>query len=231
MIPKDLASIDYESKFGDAIRNVFFDLKPKKIIETGLYYGNGSTRIITSLIKYIPIPEAKFISIECNKKNIEIAKANLAKLDLLQHVEIINALSIRNDMLPTKEKLEAYLGRMTNVKSDHKIDVAYDNYGKEIEGYEDQNGLYKAFQTFEFEPDFILLDSSGSLGWEEFWYVNFMLKSKCIIALDDILHVKHAKSYKALKDSGKYNILYEGDEKFGFCIAEFDYYKQMQINL
>lgn len=219
---KDAATIDYESKFGDAIRNVFFDLKPKRIIETGLHHGNGSTRIITSLIKYIPIMGAQFFSIECNGASIDTAKHNLSKLSLLEHVEILHGLSIPHRMLPTSEAIEDNIKKSGNVKCDHPLEQAAVNYQKEVGAYKKDNCLGDAFAAVDYEPDFILLDSAGHLGWEEFWYVNFMLKAKCIIALDDIFHVKHSKSYKAMKENKRYRIISEDTEKFGFVIAEFN---------
>jgi hypothetical protein len=76
---------------------------------------------------------------------------------------------------------------------------------------------------FEYQPDFVLLDSAGHLGHLEFVYTTSKLRGRCFIALDDTNHVKHYQSVLDMKqDPKRFRIVAESKEKFGFCIAEFN---------
>jgi ADP-heptose:LPS heptosyltransferase len=81
--------------------------------------------------------------------------------------------------------------------------------------------LEKCLDHFDYCPDFILLDSAGHMGNIEFHYVIDKLKKPCIIALDDIYHIKHHKSYLQMKKDPRFTFIAVSKEKFGFCVAEF----------
>ncbi|MBF0564622.1 MAG: hypothetical protein HQK89_05210 [Nitrospirae bacterium] len=81
--------------------------------------------------------------------------------------------------------------------------------------------LGKCLADFDYRPDFVLLDSAGHLGYVEFTYLVSRLRGDCYVALDDVYHVKHYGSLIKLKQDGRFTILVESREKFGFCIARF----------
>jgi hypothetical protein len=59
------------------------------------------------------------------------------------------------------------------------------------------------------------------MGFVEFNYIIEQLRGPCVIALDDIAHVKHYRSYQRIQSDPRFQIVQAGEEKFGFCIARF----------
>ncbi|GAH97755.1 unnamed protein product, partial [marine sediment metagenome] len=47
------------------------------------------------------------------------------------------------------------------------------------------------------------------------------LQGECHIALDDIYHVKHHRSFKQIQEDDRFELIVHSEEKFGFCIAKF----------
>ena len=66
------------------------------------------------------------------------------------------------------------------------------------------------------KPDFVLLDSAGHLGHLEFDLLLQRLKGPCVIALDDIFHVKHSQSYIQITSDARFKVLAMAREKYGF---------------
>lgn len=221
----DLTQIEREGEFAKSIREYFEHFDPKIIIETGLYHGNGSTSIISSLIKYIPIKDAQFFSIECNAQNIEIAKENLRKKGLLPYVSIINGLSIPKDLLPSVEKINekiAEAAKFKGVKLDHEQDPSNGAfyYQKETSQSDKEDCLGNLLQ-FVGDPDFVLLDSGGHIGEIEFRYLISKLRKPCGIALDDTRHIKHYKSRDFISKDERFEVLVDNQEKFGSMVCKF----------
>lgn len=221
----DLTEIEREGQFAKSIREYFEAFNPKIIIETGLYHGNGSTSIIASIIKYEPITDAQFFSIECNSQNIEIAKENLRKKGLLPYVSIINGLSIPRDLLPSVEKINekiAEASKFIGVKLDHEQDPSNGAfyYQKETSQFEKEDCIGNLLQ-FVGDPDFVLLDSGGHVGEIEFNYLISKLKKPCGIALDDTRHIKHYKSREIISKDKRFKILNDNQEKFGSMVCKF----------
>jgi hypothetical protein len=59
------------------------------------------------------------------------------------------------------------------------------------------------------------------MGHVEFEYVLPLLRGTCHIALDDIYHVKHYRSFKQVQSDPRFELVGVSEEKFGFCIARF----------
>lgn len=219
----DLAEISHG--FKEDIREYFEDFKPETILETGLYHGMGSTRIIAELIRDIPIPRAEFYSIECSKANIAIAKENLKHGDLLKHVNIISGLSIPKEMLPDEQDITntIALAILAKAKADHLDDPknAASHYLKETAQFERDDRIGDIMKLFRNKLDFALLDSGGHMGKIEFDYLISNLRSTCVIALDDTRHCKHLESAAIIGTDPRFDILYECDEKNGSLIAKF----------
>lgn len=222
----DLTEIEFEGQFASCIKDYFEYVKPRKILETGLYHGMGSTRIIATLIRDIPIKGANFYSIECSVGNINIAKENLRLANLLSHVSIVSGLSIPKDLLPTKEEIEkkiAFTALFPQVKLDHEQDPknGANYYQKETESYERDDRMGDVLALFNGKPDFVLLDSGGHIGKIEFEYLIGNLEAPCTIALDDTRHVKHFESSEMIKKDPRFTVLVENQEKFGSMLVKF----------
>lgn len=220
----DLTRVEMESGFGDAIRDVIAQYRPRKLIETGTYLGMGTTRIVATALSDSCIYDATFISIEANPANYSKAVNNLHREGL--NVELMNAVSVPRIMLPTIAKIERQL--VHNVIADGLI-VDHEEHDRAARYFNETNfpdvsddGLGRVLRRFGYKPDFVLLDSAGHLGFSEFCYTIDLLDAPCFIALDDVRHVKHFHSLERIKSDARFRIVAESDEKFGFCIAKFD---------
>ena len=119
------------SLFGKEIYELFTNIRPMKIIETGTFVGKGSTHMIANFIQKLGL-DSIFYSIEINPEFIEQAKENLGKLN--SFVFLKNGLSIPKQMLPTFEELEKELEEYSEDKNllvDHRKEDRVNLYMKE----------------------------------------------------------------------------------------------------
>jgi len=221
---KDLTLVLTESQFARSVRDVFAAIRPTRIIETGTYRGTGTTTIIASAIRDLCIEKAQFVSIEVNPNNVKRARENLAKVGL--SVEILNGLSVPRSMLPTMEQIEQDLVKHVladGLVVDHEEHERAELYFRETDfSGLPEDLLGQALRRFDDKPDFVLLDSGGHMGFVEFRYVIERLAGPCHIALDDIYHVKHYRSFQEIKNDSRFEVVAASEEKFGFCIARFN---------
>lgn len=208
-------------EFADEIRHLFFEFKPKRIIETGTYWGQGSTEIIASLIRDIPIENAQFHSIECGKTNFDKAAINLAASGLDKYVKQWWGLSIPSAILPSKNETNDRLQLIKGVYHDHPEGKEGDNYAIEIGDFGEDNIFEKAMDSLSGHPQFILLDSAGHIGFIEFLHVLSLLTEPCFIAIDDIDHVKHFETFSYASKSELFEVVKRGREKFGYAILKY----------
>ncbi len=223
---KDLTQIDGESDFARAIRELITSIRPTKIIETGTYLGQGTTRAIASALKETGNTEATFFSIEINPNNLNQAAMFLNKEGLLERVRLLQGLSLQRRLLPNESDIHRNLvenPEFADIYVDHKENERAKLYHAEtnFQGG-DEDLLKKTLDVFQGKPDFVLLDSGGHIGGIEFDYLLSNLKGPCYIALDDIYHVKHHRSFKRMQQDSRFKILRSSKEKFGFCLAHFD---------
>ncbi len=225
---RNLMGIDFNSDFAKAIRELFILTRPTKLIETGTYLGIGSTAIIAMLLKELKI-EAQFFSIEVNPEYCAVALNNLKRLRLLEYVELYNGLSIRRELLPSPKQIYREFVEKewpSNVYIDYNADVRVDRYFGETDFLGNDGLLEHCLKKFDYQPDFVLLDSGGHIGRQEFLTLLANVKTPCVVALDDIFHVKHFENYQFINQNPKFDIYKVSPEKFGFCIA-FYYPKRM----
>lgn len=225
MSTKDLTRIELESQFARAIRRTIEQTRPRRLIETGTYHGSGTTTVIATALRDLRLGEATFYSIEVNPRNVNRAQENLTRAGLAG-VAILHGLSIPRALLPTVEQIEQSLVR--NVLADGLVvdheeserarlyfgETNYPNLPDDLLG--------RVLREFDHCPDFVLLDSGGHLGFVEFRYVIDTIKGPCVIALDDVGHVKHHRSYETIRRDERFDVIAVSEEKFGFCIARFD---------
>jgi len=221
----DLTAVDGESEFARTIADLFTRIRPKRLIETGTYLGEGTTRIIAETVKRLGISDAVFCTIECNPKNYSQARSNLTQRGLIDRVQMLHGLSVPRTKLPTIEEIEQSCVNnieFNDIFVDHQEQQRALLYYKETDfnGIEDDM-LGKALSVYGDRPDFVLLDSGGHMGNVEFNYLISRLKGPCYLALDDIFHIKHHKSFKQMQADHRFEILTVSHEKFGFCLAKF----------
>ncbi|MBN1818551.1 MAG: hypothetical protein JW828_14405, partial [Sedimentisphaerales bacterium] len=217
------ASVKTESSFADNIRDLFTRIRPRKIIETGTFHGTGTTTVIAQTLRSLGLDDAVFFTIEVNPVNHYRAQQNLAASALQVHC--LNGLSVPRIMLPDRDDIR----RRTvadlpdaDIFVDHKEEKRVELYFAETDFTQvPDNLLYQCLKEFDFRPDFVLLDSAGHMGNVEFNYLIENLRGPCYIALDDIYHVKHHKSFEQIKTDPRFEILVASREKFGFCIVRF----------
>jgi ADP-heptose:LPS heptosyltransferase/glycosyltransferase involved in cell wall biosynthesis/predicted O-methyltransferase YrrM/sulfatase maturation enzyme AslB (radical SAM superfamily) len=221
----DLTAVNSESEFARAIAGLFAAARPKKILETGTYLGEGTTRIIASTLKSLGLSDSVFCTIECNPDNYRKATANLTNRSLIEGVHMLHGLSVPRSMLPTIQQIEESC--VKNIEF-HDIFVDHQEQQRALLYYKETDFpgaaddlLGKVLESFDFRPDFVLLDSAGHMGNIEFNYLVERLRGECYIALDDIRHIKHHRSFKQMQADPQFSILTISDDKFGFCIAKF----------
>lgn len=221
---KDLTRIDTESHFARCVKDLFARVRPRRVIETGTYHGTGTTTVIARALRDLAIDEARFISIEVNPRNITRATTNLQNEDL--SVELFNGLSVPRALLPDLQAIETEL--VKNVLADGLVvdheepERARLYYGETDFAALPDDMLGTALAEFDYRPDFVLLDSGGHMGYVEFQYLISRLQAPCHLALDDIFHVKHFRSFHDIRNDPRFKLLVASEEKFGFCIAMFD---------
>ena len=216
-------AVDTHSSFGAHIEELFKRIKPRKIIETGTYLGRGTTTIIANTLNKLAIDDAIFCTIEVKPENYAKAKQYFEANNM--NVRALHGLSVPRHMLPTMDDIQkstvSNIGR-EDIYVDHKENNRVQLYFKETYFPDVQDDLLgKILKVFNNSPDFVLLDSGGHMGYVEFKYLVEHLKGPCYIALDDIYHVKHYKSFEYIKNDPRFEIVVNSKEKFGFCIAKF----------
>lgn len=220
----DKMEISKDSSFSEQIEFYMEKFRPWRIIETGTYLGTGSTFVIASCLRKYKIV-SKFYSIEVNPDFYKRATENLAKRGLLEYVTLLNGLSISRSMLPTKDVIKnEFVDRKwpEGIYIDHDVKDRVDLYYKETNFPNLPDSLlYRSIKIFDCKPDFILLDSGGHIGSLEFGIIISVVMGKCLIALDDIYHVKHFDSFNFIKGDKRFNIISESKEKFGYCFAMY----------
>lgn len=218
-----------DSAFSEAIRRIVQQVRPQKIIETGTYLGRGTTAILAEALRVAGL-KATFFTIEVNPKYHAQARAYLESKGY--SVKPLCGLSIPRRLLPDREQISFSLLQVAGEESifvDHPDSVRAERYYQETDFPNVPDDLLgRCLEAFDGRPDFVLLDSAGHLGWIEFQYLLERLKGPCILALDDIYHVKHYRSFQRMQKDKRFEILTVSKEKFGFCIARFDPQRTVQ---
>ena len=221
----DLTQIDNQSEFASAIRQLFAEHRPTKLVETGTYLGEGTTRVIADALRQLGIAKAQFHSIEINPSHLAQARGNLYRNGLASQVNLHHGVSVPRGLLPSLSEIERSTVREIEENDlfvDHREHERATLYFKETDFHgipDDQLG--RVLRGFGGRPDFVLLDSGGHMGNVEFNYLLSQLEGPCWIALDDVHHIKHRRSLRQMQADPRFEIRVESNEKFGFCIARF----------
>jgi hypothetical protein len=205
--------------FSEAINQIIKKKKPNKIIETGTYLGDGSTKVIADALELNQI-DYEMLTIEANPAYYLRACKNVA---IFENVRVLNGLSIPRDLLPTPNQTEALINDLAdeNIFVDHQEKERIRLYVQECDFDVPDRMLDICMRYFKNKPNLIMLDSAGHVGFVEFKYMLSLLKGSCLIVLDDINHIKHYMSFQYMKCDSRFTIRKESTEKYGFCIAEY----------
>lgn len=221
---KDLTGVQDNSEFEHFLREIIRQARPEFIVETGTYLGQGTTRIISSALKENNLTAATFYSLECNPEHHRQALANLEKSGLLPFVKPLLGVSVPRSLLPDaaairEETIEKARG---DIFVDHQEEKRIELYLSETNRPNlAEDLLGRCLRECAGKPGLLLLDSAGHMGNVEFNYVLKLLRGPCYIALDDIRHVKHARSVEQMKADPRFEMLAVTEEKFGSCLARF----------
>lgn len=201
---------------GDAFKQqigaVIREYNPQFILETGTYYGEGTTRAIIDAKS----PESRLISIEVNPEHYNKAFKNINDPNTI----LLNGLSIPRDLLPKKLDLDGY---PDNVFVDHEAANRWQLYQNEVAHGVKDNMINTAMGLLNtYRPDMVLLDSAGHIGTIEFDYLMALFRGRdMILALDDTMHIKHFKTTQKIAEDTRFTLLWETHEKFGSAIYKF----------
>jgi hypothetical protein len=203
------------------------DTRPNFVVETGTYHGEGTTAQIieaaTRAFKKTPY-RPKFITIEADEVNYNIAKGNLAdrKWVTIVHgssVPLQDAINfIKNDeMLINHEQypdicmdaadpIPFYLA-----ETEGKLAI----FGGKASGEDNVFGRIKS--DLDGKIPLFVLDSCGGIGWLEFQTIMKMMGDKRLyyVWLHDITHVKHFRSYQEMdQNPDKWQILFTSPDRW-----------------
>ena len=221
----DLTQIDGQSEFASAIQRLFRDHHPRRIVETGTYLGEGTTRVIADTLRQLGLADAEFHSIEINPDHLGRARQNLSRSGLDSLVRLHHGVSVPRGLLPSLGEIERATVRdigEDDIFVDHREHERATLYFKETDFHGIPDDLLgRVLRGFNGRPDFVLLDSGGHMGNVEFNYLLGQLEGPCWIALDDVHHIKHRRSLRQMQQDGRFEIVVNSTEKFGFCIARF----------
>lgn len=217
-----------DSFFANAIRRNIERFRPDSVLETGTYEAKGTTRILWNAMKDFVIQPnvvSHFHSIEVNPRLYGEAIKNACFEG--NGVRIHNGLTLWGHQLPSPEAIEADIQEVEMISKERPIYIDHEGpdrglkYAKETAfPYVPENLMLDLME--KYSPQFILLDSGAHIGYLEFRTMVANLKKSCVIAMDDIFHFKHFRSWLwVLKDS-RFKVLESGDEKFGYGLALFE---------
>lgn len=188
----------HQSLFGEWLKKIITEEKPKTILEIGTWKGLGSTKVIIDSIIENDYA-AKFISLESNKNFHEIAKNNLNLF--LDYVELIYGRIVEQNVVEKFVSENILTGEMeTWLKND------LDDY-------------FLCENVIDFIPDnihFLLLDGGEFSTYHE-W---LLLKERTkIVALDDSSVMKCKKIKEELFNDDNYELIVDQpNDRNGFSI-------------
>ena len=185
------------------------DLRPGAVaVETGTYDGMGSTAGLLSFCREVH-------SIEINPARWRTAwwhnRGPRWMGQLFLHLG--KSVSFTSSHIEEVTRRAAAFG----VKFDGSdLEGTIRSYQRETEGVRDENVLPRLVK--EKQPDIVLLDSAGGMGYLEWRAVEGLIKPGAYLALDDTRHVKHVLTMKELAVDPRFEKTWEGTNRNGSAI-------------
>lgn len=217
-------TVSADSEFSRALTQLIGQHQVRTVIETGTYFGTGTTATIARALKAGGEGGVCY-TIEVNPRHHLVALQHLRRDGHLDVVRPLLGLSVPRAMLPSAAEIR----RATIDELDGSAVIVDHDEADRVERYMGEtnnpgvpdNLLAYALQCVNYAPGMVLLDSGGHMGFVEFQYLLQRLTAPTIIALDDIKHVKHARSWATITRDARFQVLVESGEKFGFGIARY----------
>lgn len=191
------------NEFRDVVRRLVKDYGTKEVVETGTYLGMGSTSVFAG-------EGLEVFTVECNVNNLIQAAENLKDMS---NVCFIHGLSL---------KRERIIGGL--MAMDFPAGGIYDSPHPKAFYVQEANQPVLVENALPLlakneSRQIVFLDSAGGLGYLEF--LEFMswpmsVRRQKVLLLDDVTHVKHARSVQSLKDWG-FDVGVSQDGRFAWC--------------
>ncbi len=196
-VNNNIGQIDLNSQVGNFIYNCAINNNLKNYLEIGTWNGLGSTKCFIEGFKKRK-SNYNFFSLECNKDKCNFAKELYSEY---QNVHILNEVLLNNK---PNDIYDIFPELKNNAMFEHWNNVDFDNMcDKPL--FLNRNDIPKFF-------DVILLDGGEFTTWYEY----LLLKDKCeILILDDSNVAKCLKIKEDIKNSNKWDIIFESNERNG----------------
>lgn len=201
-----------------AIRRAVARFRPRSILETGTYLGEGTTRILYESAK--ETGPFELITIEVHREYHAVAQMRYRDCP---EVRCLHGLSVGREDLPTAEWIDQHMvkNNIPGIYYDHPSRQRVGLYMSETdceEGVPDD----LLVKMLDHSPDLIVLDSAGHIGHLEFQTVVQRATPPYVLVLDDCAHIKHFASAQFIRQAPAeqgWSIIEEGSERFGWMIA------------
>ena len=197
-------SIELNSnEFRDVVRRLVKEHGIDEVVETGTYLGTGSTSVFAG-------EDLNVFTVECNVNHLLQAAENLKGMS---NVCFIHGLSLkRESIISGLMSMEFPKG---GIYDSPNPKVFYVQEANQPVLVEDALSLLSKNESRQL----VFLDSGGGLGYLEF--LEFMswplsVRRHKVLLLDDVTHVKHARSVQSLKDWG-FDVGVSQDGRFAWC--------------
>ena len=197
-------SIELNSnEFRDVVRRLVKEHDIDEVVETGTFLGTGSTSVFAG-------EGLSVFTVECNRNHLMQAADNLKGMS---NVCFIHGLSLKRERIISG--LMAMEFPEGGIYDSSHPKVFYVQEANQQVIVEDALSLLAKNETRQV----VFLDSAGGLGYLEFlefmsWPLN--VRKQKVLILDDVTHVKHAKSVQSLKDWG-FEVGVSQDGRFAWC--------------
>jgi len=222
------------------LHRIIREEKINVVIESGTYDGLGSTTFVAeSFPKYSP--PISFITIEANWKVWKRAKRNLSRFNFIKpiwgySISIKEALRFiqQDDCLRNHKDYDnifiddivdpiAFYSNEILAKDKWNLFSLFNISRKQISKvfyHKGDNLLIHYLREYRDTKPLIVLDSAGGVGFLEF---SILLKEMSsvpyLLMLDDILHIKHFRSYMHIQSDPSFTII-SFNEQSGWLLAK-----------
>lgn len=219
-------SVQRSDRLVEALRRAAAELRPQVVLETGTYLGQGTTQLLLEALADHPLEV--FYTIEVSPAYYAEAVLNLAHAPVVHCLWGLTVGQSEAEAFIRNDDLLQNIAQYPDLYVDS--DTPVDTYTREVRG---AGGTDEALEVI---PDMwlerlaprvrsrrplIALDSAGGIGWMEFQEVlRLMEAARFGLFLDDINHVKHYRSFKAMQGDPRFRII-DHDYERGWAVALF----------
>ena len=219
-------SVARSPRLVEALRQAAAQLSPRAVLETGTYLGQGTTRLLLEALADRP-PQVFF--------TIEVSPAFYAEAVLnLLHAPFVHCIW---GLTVGQVEAEQFIRNDDLLRDFEKYPDLYIDADQPVDAYlREVRGAGGTEQPLEIIPDMwlerllprirdqrplIALDSAGGIGWFEFQeLLRLMQMAPFGLFLDDINHVKHYRSFKAVQADARFRLV-DHDYEQGWAVALF----------